>query len=78
MSSLSYSGKVAFIGPTEFATGIWLGIELESAIGKTFSGIFAACLNVYYTGDNFTGNGYPFRKGQRNGGQMITLYIILL
>ena len=29
-----FSGKIAFIGPTEFATGIWIGIELDSAIGK--------------------------------------------
>ena len=29
-----FSGKIAFIGPTEFATGIWIGIEMDSAIGK--------------------------------------------
>jgi len=28
------SGVVAFIGPTQFAAGEWVGIELDSAVGK--------------------------------------------
>jgi len=34
LKQTNHSGKIAFIGPTEFATGIWIGIELDSAIGK--------------------------------------------
>ncbi|XP_011505399.1 PREDICTED: kinesin-like protein KIF13A [Ceratosolen solmsi marchali] len=30
----SYSGVVAYIGPTEFATGIWIGVELDTPTGK--------------------------------------------
>ncbi|XP_070160505.1 kinesin-like protein KIF13A isoform X7 [Polyergus mexicanus] len=30
----SYSGVIAYIGPTEFASGIWIGVELDAPTGK--------------------------------------------
>ncbi|XP_046837020.1 kinesin-like protein KIF13B isoform X2 [Vespa crabro] len=30
----SYSGVIAYVGPTEFASGIWIGIELDAPTGK--------------------------------------------
>ena len=40
--SREVNGQVAFVGHTEFASGSWLGIELEQACGKndgTVSGV---------------------------------------
>ena len=34
LKQTNYSGRIAFIGSTEFATGLWVGVELETAIGK--------------------------------------------
>ncbi|XP_053981065.1 kinesin-like protein KIF13B isoform X8 [Hylaeus volcanicus] len=30
----SYSGVIAYVGPTEFASGSWIGIELDAPTGK--------------------------------------------
>ncbi|XP_011062959.1 PREDICTED: kinesin-like protein KIF13A isoform X1 [Acromyrmex echinatior] len=30
----SYSGVIAYVGPTEFASGIWIGVELDAPTGK--------------------------------------------
>ncbi|XP_076752866.1 kinesin-like protein KIF13A isoform X2 [Xylocopa sonorina] len=30
----SYSGVIAYVGPTEFASGTWIGIELDAPTGK--------------------------------------------
>lgn len=30
----NYSGIIAFIGTTEFASGLWIGIELDAPLGK--------------------------------------------
>ena len=30
----NYSGTIAFIGTTEFASGVWIGIELDAPLGK--------------------------------------------
>ena len=30
----NYSGIIAFIGATDFATGLWIGIELDAPLGK--------------------------------------------
>ena len=30
----NYSGIIAFIGPTDFATGLWIGIELDAPLGN--------------------------------------------
>jgi len=29
----SYSGVIAYVGPTEFASGIWIGVELDAPTG---------------------------------------------
>ena len=29
----NYSGIIAFIGATEFATGLWIGVELDAPLG---------------------------------------------
>ena len=29
----NYSGIIAFIGATDFATGLWIGIELDAPLG---------------------------------------------
>ena len=30
----NYSGVIAFIGNTEFATGLWIGVELDAPLGE--------------------------------------------
>ncbi|XP_033350106.1 kinesin-like protein KIF13A isoform X1 [Bombus vosnesenskii] len=30
----SYSGVIAYVGPTEFASGTWIGVELDAPTGK--------------------------------------------
>ena len=30
----NYSGIIAFIGATEFASGLWIGLELDAPLGK--------------------------------------------
>lgn len=30
----SYSGVIAYVGPTEFATGTWIGVELDAPTGN--------------------------------------------
>ena len=30
----NYSGIIAFIGTTEFATGLWIGVELDAPLGE--------------------------------------------
>lgn len=30
----SYSGVIAYVGPTEFASGSWIGVELDAPTGK--------------------------------------------
>ncbi|XP_020290854.1 kinesin-like protein KIF13A isoform X1 [Pseudomyrmex gracilis] len=30
----SYSGVIAYVGPTEFASGAWIGVELDAPTGK--------------------------------------------
>ena len=30
----NYSGIIAFIGNTEFATGLWIGVELDAPLGE--------------------------------------------
>ena len=30
----NYSGIIAFIGATDFASGLWIGIELDAPLGK--------------------------------------------
>ncbi|KAK2583279.1 hypothetical protein KPH14_009285 [Odynerus spinipes] len=30
----SYSGVIAYVGPTEFASGVWIGVELDAPTGK--------------------------------------------
>lgn len=30
----SYSGVIAYVGPTEFAPGMWIGVELDAPTGK--------------------------------------------
>lgn len=29
----SYSGVIAYVGPTEFASGTWIGVELDAPTG---------------------------------------------
>lgn len=29
----SYSGAIAYVGPTEFASGTWIGVELDAPTG---------------------------------------------
>lgn len=29
----SYSGVIAYVGPTEFASGAWIGVELDAPTG---------------------------------------------
>lgn len=33
----SYSGVIAYVGPTEFASGIWIGVELDAPTGMKIS-----------------------------------------
>lgn len=30
----SYSGVIAYVGPTEFASGTWIGVELDAPTGN--------------------------------------------
>ena len=30
----SYSGVIAYVGPTEFASGNWIGVELDAPTGN--------------------------------------------
>jgi kinesin family protein 13 len=39
----SYSGIIAYIGATEFATGIWIGVELDTPTGK----LITSCILPY-------------------------------
>lgn len=32
----SYSGVIVYVGPTEFASGTWIGIELDAPTGKIY------------------------------------------
>lgn len=32
----SYSGVIAYVGPTEFASGTWIGVELDAPTGKIY------------------------------------------
>lgn len=33
----SYSGVIAYVGPTEFASGTWIGVELDAPTGTKIS-----------------------------------------
>lgn len=48
------SGVVAYVGPTEFSTGTWIGVELDAPTGNLFDlynikwmEFYAVCLNCY-------------------------------
>ena len=30
----NYSGTIAFIGTIDFASGVWIGVELDAPVGK--------------------------------------------
>ena len=30
----NYSGTIAFIGKIDFASGLWIGVELDAPVGK--------------------------------------------
>ena len=36
----SYSGVIAYVGPTEFASGTWIGVELDAPTGKPRFSVF--------------------------------------
>jgi hypothetical protein len=40
----NYSGIIAFIGATDFAAGLWIGIELDAPLGKYLTYILLCLL----------------------------------
>lgn len=58
-----------FVGPTEFAAGDWIGVELDSAEGKNDGSVNGV---VYFTGRE--GHGLFVKKAQvrRNWSSMET------
>ena len=41
------TGKVRYIGPTDFALGVWIGVELDTPSGKLFTCIFLVFFFFY-------------------------------
>lgn len=39
------TGRIRYIGPTEFAAGVWIGVELDTPSGERF------CVNVFALGE---------------------------
>lgn len=37
----SYSGVIAYVGPTEFAPGTWIGVELDAPTGMNETNTFS-------------------------------------
>lgn len=42
------TGKVRYIGPTDFALGVWIGVELDTPSGKLFTCIFLVNFFFFY------------------------------
>ena len=43
------TGHIQFVGQTEFASGNWVGVELDSADGMVTHFLYCLCVQVLFT-----------------------------